>query len=299
MMRWPYIGGVVLGGLMVGVALVGGVVTNPADSLRAVQYARIDLAFGDPVLIDSPTGPIYTWRRGAGDGPTVLFIHGFADSASGWVDVAGAIAQDHAVALIDLPGHGRSGLPDETLSLPMLEAALEAWMADNSDEVILVGNSLGGWLSQRLADRHPERVKKVILLNSGGFPTTYDIDILLPVDREAMRTKNEWIFGTSPPPLPDFVVDGLLEMQGLPRYENLYVDLISNDYHTDRLLPTLPMPVSLIWGTPDRFFPVKGYLDRIQAARPDSALVTLDDCGHAPQYSCPADLTQALKAELP
>jgi pimeloyl-[acyl-carrier protein] methyl ester esterase len=95
-----------------------------------------------------------------GRGPDVVMVHGWAMHSGVWRDFAERLAERVRVTLIDLPGHGRSGVLDD-FSLDRVAEAL----ADAAPErAHWLGWSLGALFALRIAERHPGRVRSVILM---------------------------------------------------------------------------------------------------------------------------------------
>jgi len=91
--------------------------------------------------------------------PRLAFVHGWAQSAQTWHAQVAHFSSQRPLA-INLPGHGGAA-----------DVPLEGWDdalpgALPEEPVVLVGWSLGGMLSMRLAARHPERVQGLVLLSS-------------------------------------------------------------------------------------------------------------------------------------
>ena len=105
--------------------------------------------------------------------------------------------------------------------------------------------------------------------------------------------------GAHAPKLPGFMLDGLVALHQEPWLRPLFDHLMNQAPKLDERLQTFSGQLSVIWGTPDAFFPVNGYLDRVRATRPDVEPVLLEGCGHAPQYSCPDQLAAALTRSIP
>jgi pimeloyl-[acyl-carrier protein] methyl ester esterase len=99
-------------------------------------------------------------RRGAG-APLVL-LHGWGFHSSLWGGFADELARHAAVHLVDLPGHGRS----HELPLGTLDETAESVAALMPDGALLCGWSLGGLVAQRIANRHPSRVRALALLST-------------------------------------------------------------------------------------------------------------------------------------
>lgn len=116
---------------------------------------------------------INTFVHEAGTGEPVVLIHGAGPGASGlsnWSRNIAALAENHHVIVVDLPGFGQS----QKMAAP--EAFFEFYglhlgkMLDvmGIERAHLVGNSLGGGASMMLALRRPEKVGRMVLMGTGG-----------------------------------------------------------------------------------------------------------------------------------
>ncbi|MDT7682861.1 MAG: hypothetical protein QOG57_3171 [Pseudonocardiales bacterium] len=93
--------------------------------------------------------------RVAGNGPPLLLLHGFSDSADAWRPVLRVLAgRARAAVAVDLPSHGRAdSLDDSRPMLPQLTAFTEAAAVWCGPGTVLAGNSLGGLVGLLLAER--------------------------------------------------------------------------------------------------------------------------------------------------
>jgi len=270
------------------------VMIYPGDTLRTLQKWSIDAALGSPEFVETPVGSLAVWRGGPPSITTTVFVHGFGDAGAGWTQVATALAHDRSVVVLDLPGHGRSAPQTGPLSFELLLTGLDSLLESIEGPIVLVGNSLGGWLAATWSLEHPERIQRLVLVNNAGFRTPLAVGELLPDTREGMRRKNEAVLGANAPSLPGFLLDGLLEIHADPRLHALFEHLMTQAPHLDEGPIHYSGAVQLVWGTPDPFFPEEGYLPRVQAAFPQATTERLDGCAHAPQYSCPDQLAAVL-----
>ncbi|WP_300426148.1 alpha/beta hydrolase [uncultured Thalassolituus sp.] len=107
-----------------------------------------------------------------GQGPVVLMLHGEHSSLHIWDAWAKRLAGDFRVVRLDLPGHGLTG-PDpatETYDLEYMMGKVEAFMDKLSlDSVQMVGASYGGFITWNFAMENPERVERMVLVDSTGF----------------------------------------------------------------------------------------------------------------------------------
>jgi pimeloyl-ACP methyl ester carboxylesterase len=112
-----------------------------------------------------------------GDGAPVVMLHGYADSADTWRQSLDRLARRGRRALaVDLPGFGTADRLAPTPVLPQLDeftAAVIRYAAGSERErVVLVGNSLGGCVSLRAAERLPRRLAGVIGVAPAGLEMT-------------------------------------------------------------------------------------------------------------------------------
>ncbi|XP_065192070.1 1-acylglycerol-3-phosphate O-acyltransferase ABHD5-like isoform X2 [Sycon ciliatum] len=111
--------------------------------------------------------------------PPVLLLHGFAGGAGIWCKNVDAIAANRVVYAIDMVGFGRSSRPvfgeDPQSIEDVFVASVEAWRRTMSiASFILVGHSLGGYVSAAYALKHPSRVEHLVLADSWGMPERPD-----------------------------------------------------------------------------------------------------------------------------
>ena len=130
------------------------------------------------MLLDNPLLPDFDARitdvRGVrlrwfetGNGPKVALLHGLGGAATNWTLVAPTLAEHCHVLVPDLPGHGGS------TALPAPAERLDPYadrMAALLDEpAVVLGHSLGAVVALRMAIRHPELVRGLLLAGSAGI----------------------------------------------------------------------------------------------------------------------------------
>lgn len=108
-----------------------------------------------------------------GEGPAILLTHGFMCTSEIWAPQIDALSRRFRLIVWDLPGHGRSTVPDEPAQFSAEAAtadmaALLDWTG--TTQAIVGGHSLGGYLSLLFHLGHPERVRSLLLIDTGpGF----------------------------------------------------------------------------------------------------------------------------------
>jgi 2-succinyl-6-hydroxy-2,4-cyclohexadiene-1-carboxylate synthase len=125
--------------------------------------------------------------RARGHGVPLLLLHGFLGRGSSWGALASAFARRFRVVVVDLPGHGRSGIPADPG-----RASVER-MADDLATIIdregagpahVLGYSLGARVALRLAIAHPRIVRRLVLESPSA-------GIAIEADRRARRAADE------------------------------------------------------------------------------------------------------------
>ncbi|HTV90388.1 MAG TPA: alpha/beta fold hydrolase [Stellaceae bacterium] len=122
--------------------------------------------------IDRSGVPIYYETHGSG--PAILLSHGYGATCRMWDGQVAAFADRHRMILWDMRGHGQSGDPPDPalysheLTVGDMAAVLDA--CDERGPVIVGGLSLGGVMSLAFHRVHPERVRALVLCDTGpGF----------------------------------------------------------------------------------------------------------------------------------
>lgn len=102
-----------------------------------------------------------------GSGPTLLLLHGFLESSTMWERIATTFHKTRTVITLDFPGHGKSDTiaAEHTMELfaEITNALLEHLKIKNCT---IMGHSMGGYVAMAMVDLFPQKVEKLILLNS-------------------------------------------------------------------------------------------------------------------------------------
>lgn len=119
------------------------------------------------VEVDGYEIPYY---RG-GTGPTLVLVHGFGDSKISFLQTAQYLTDDYDVIMLDVPGFGRTELdPSRSYSIEAQAEMLHRFLQKLGVQTFFLGgNSMGGHISAAYTLKHPERVRKLLLLNAAGL----------------------------------------------------------------------------------------------------------------------------------
>lgn len=269
----------------------------------------------------SPTSPAPTAE--------VLYVHGLAGTAANWTSLAGLLAPLATGYAVDLPGCGRSDPPrNGDYSVAEQVRVLAATIREIAKgPVHLVGNSLGGFVSTKLAAAHPELFRSLTLI-SPAVPdlrltkdrgADYRLGVLLApgVGRlveprmsgipaaQRVRGMATLVFGDSSLVTEDDSRVAAAEYQwrtDLPWAQRAVLQQL-RELMLSYLAPThrsywgsaakVRVPTLVVWGTRDRLVDVR-LAQRTADAFPDGRLLVLGGVGHVAQMEDPASTARAI-----
>lgn len=251
--------------------------------------------------------------RVAGDGPIVVLLHGFCDSADTWRDVLNEFFQrGRAAVAVDLPGFGAADALLPGAVLPQLDDFVEAVITDH-EPVVLMGNSLGACAAVRAACRHRPGIGGVVAVDEPILADNMAIRI-------ARRAKEPWPLRILETQLPvpkqvvGWAVGKAIARVTYARHRDADPEVV------DRFVATMPdlkavammvrrareialetaggydtaalrCPLLVVHGARDRIIPVHASI-RLHRAVPGSRLAVLPTCGHCPQLDDPTRLAE-------
>lgn len=246
-----------------------------------------------------PNGRLAWFEGGEGD-TTVVLLHGAGDQAGTWARVVSPLIERYRVIVPDLPGHGDSEPQEGPIGVDMVLAGVEAVLDETTEgqPVVLVGNSLGGWIAFLTALDRPGQVDRIVALNGGPIRQDNPTVNLFPTTREEARKTMEGLMGSSSKAIPDMVLDDIVRRIPIGSAARVAATADSmGQFLLDDRLGEVSTPVDLIWGEADQLFPVD-YAERLLNGLPAARLTTLPDCGHIPHRECPILVVEALLGAL-
>lgn len=109
--------------------------------------------------------PIYYTTSGSG--PALVLLHGFLESSTIWKEIIPAWKEKYTIISMDLPGHGKSGTISEVHSMELMADVLYQLLEYlKISKSKIVGHSMGGYVALAFAERYPEALDTLVLLNS-------------------------------------------------------------------------------------------------------------------------------------
>ncbi len=253
--------------------------------------------------IDLPGGAVEI-RDSGGDGPLVVFVHGFFVDGRLWDEVWPAVAAaGYRCVMPNLPlGAHRLPLDEDADRSPTGQARRvgDLVSALGSDRAVIVGNDSGGAVCQILTAEQPELVDRLILTSTDAFnhfpPTALKVlpllarsttllrPVLWSLTRKPMLSKRiPYSFGqVSNRPIPDHLADKwfapAFEDAGVFRDVAGFAAGMKPSLTLDAAgkLKSFPRPALIAWSADDRFFPVSDG-EKLASTIPQGRFVLIED----------------------
>ena len=229
-----------------------------------------------------------------GSGPALLLTHGYSSTSAMWKEQIAPLSRHHKLVLWDMRGHGQSDYPEDPAAYS--EALTIADMAALLDEVdaanaIVGGLSLGGYMSLAFYRAHPERVRALLIIDTGpGFKKDDARDAW---NKRAHETGDR------------FEREGLAVLKSLSRdrSEASHRDalglaraargmLTQRDARVIEALPDIKVPSLIVVGADDT--PFLAAADYMAAKIPGASKVVIPAAGHAVNIDQPRAFIDAV-----
>ncbi|MCB0862340.1 MAG: alpha/beta fold hydrolase [Solirubrobacterales bacterium] len=241
-----------------------------------------------------------------GEGPPVLLVHGITSSSRTWKSVMPRLSENHTVIAPDLLGHGRSSKPQGDYSLGAYASGMrDLLVALDVPKATVVGHSLGGGIAMQFGYQFPDRVARLVLVDTGGIGREVNpalraaalpgAELVLPLlfsptlHDAGLKVRN-FLAGIGLHGSADVegVAEGfasLTEADARRAFVNTVRSVIDPSGQrvsaADRLYLTRDIPSLIVWGDRDRIIPVS-HADLAHELMPGSRLEIFPGAGHFP-----------------
>jgi pimeloyl-ACP methyl ester carboxylesterase len=233
-----------------------------------------------------------------GDGPPLILTHGYSSTSAMWREQIDPLSKHHKLILWDMRGHGRSDYPEdplaysEALTVADIAALLDAVGAKRA---IVGGLSLGGYMSLAFYRAHPERVRALLIIDTGpGFKKD---DAREAWNRRALdtgeRLEREGL---------NMLKSGSRERSTVQHRDARGLALAARGMLTQRdarvieLLPEIKVPSLIVVGADDT--PFLAASDYMAAKIPGARKVVIPQAGHAVNIDQPQAFIEAVEPFL-
>lgn len=244
-----------------------------------------------------------------GKGPVLILLHGVCASLHTWDGWAERLKGHYRIIRLDIPGFGITGpAPDTSLYQIDTAVALFEKIVDEMklDKFYLAGNSLGGYIAWNYTLKNPDKVEKLILIDSVGFTQ--------PLPGIIAFASNPLVRPFAKHTMPRFLINSAVtEVYGdkskvtkelKDRYFELamregnkgaYVDVFTEmrrlckDENLSRGIKDIKTPTLVMWGTKDIWTPFADF-EKWKRELPHAKFIQYDGAGHTPMEEIP-DIT--------
>ncbi len=258
-----------------------------------------------------------------GDGPPIVLLHGYADSADTWRLVLERLGREGRAALaVDLPGFGHADALDAGSMLAQYDkfaaAVIEYAAGERGRAVVLAGNSLGGCIALRAGQRADLPLEGLVPVAPAGLdmPRWFSViqrDVLVravltaraPLPERVVRRSVGEVYrrlafarpGEAPDELVSMFTSHHPSTGAVKRLRDLGARLLPELTLDSFDLEAIAVPLMLVWGDRDRMVSHEG-ARHVLAAVPHARYELLSGCGHCPQLETPERFTELLTGFL-
>lgn len=229
-----------------------------------------------------------------GEGIPIIVLHGLMGGLSNFDGVTDYFPkQGYKVVIPELPLYK---MPLLKTSLSTLAKYIKRFIDFKKyEEVILLGNSLGGHIALLTAKLYPETIKAMIITGSSGlYESAMGESYPRRGDYDFIKKKAEDVFydpAVATKEIVDEVFETVNDRSRLIRTLAISKNAIRHNMAKD--LPKMNIPTCIIWGKQDHVTPPDVAIE-FDKLLPDSDLYWIDKCGHAAMMEHPEEFNQIL-----
>ncbi|MDR2222356.1 MAG: alpha/beta hydrolase [Flavobacteriaceae bacterium] len=241
-----------------------------------------------------------------GEGPTIVLLHGFLESALMWKHITPYLAQKHQIIAIDLLGHGETKNLSEAHSMDDMADAVHATLVDTGvNEAIFIGHSMGGYVALSFAEHYTEMVKRMVLIASTTKADSEErkshrtraIELVKKNSKAFVTMATSNLFQDHIRPLITQEIEDYKEEALKVSTQGIIAALQGMKDRPDRevLLYTSTFPISAIMGTLDTIMPIE---ENIMQYKNADIKTTLIEAGHMLHIEKKDDLLKAILNDI-
>jgi pimeloyl-ACP methyl ester carboxylesterase len=220
----------------------------------------------------------------------VILLHGMGGDATNWAQTIKPLSAKYRVIVPDQIGFGLSDKPSLNYRISTFVDFLNQLYKElKIERASLVGNSLGGWIATTFAFTYPEKVERLVLVDSSGFKSLtdkMDYNVVDAGSREAARRLLSLLFYDDKRFVSDAAVERIYAKKIMTgdshTIQRLLASFSRGEDILDNRLSAVKQPTLIIWGRDDELIPLE-YGERLKKEIQGSELFVIDKCGHVPQ----------------
>ena len=233
-----------------------------------------------------------------GEGQPIIVLHGLMGGLSNFAAVTDFFsANGYKVIIPELPIYSKSLLKTNVKSFAKYLYDFIEFKELN--DVVLLGNSLGGHIGLYHTKMHPDKVKALVITGSSGlYESAMGGGYTKRSDYEVIKKKAQEVFydpAVATKEIVDEVYETVNDRNKLIKTLAIAKSAIRHNMAND--LPKMNTPTCIIWGKNDGVTP-PDVADEFNALLPNSDLFWIDKCGHAAMMEHPEEFNQILNSWL-
>ena len=234
-------------------------------------------------------GPYRIYYLVAGEGRPLVLVHGLGGSSENWLGmIPQFVAHGFRVYALDLLGYGRSDKPDVDYSMSMQsDLVLQFLDSQGLQQPDMAGWSMGGWVTGKFAVDHPQRVHRIILLDSAGLRYEGVKPSVLRPHTEQELSQMMAALTPHPQAIPSFVSRDILRVmkEGDWVVNRTLTSMYTGKDLLDDKLQNVKTPALIVWGKQDMVTPLI-IAEQMHKSMAQSTLYVVDGCGHLAPREC-------------
>ena len=229
-----------------------------------------------------------------GEGQVIILLHGLMGGLSNFKDVIDFFSsKNYKVIIPELPIYT---LPLKETSVTVFSDFLEDFVKFKKfNNPILLGNSLGGHIGLIFSNKNPNLVKSLVLTGSSGlYENSMGESYPKRENYDYIKRKTEEVFynpNVATKEIVDEVFETVNNRDKLVRTLSIAKSAIRHNMSSD--LPNIKTPTLLIWGENDLVTPPEVAVE-FKSLLPNSELIWIKKCGHAPMMEHPKEFNRIL-----
>lgn len=244
-----------------------------------------------------------------GKGVPVILLHGFGETNAVWKNQVKVLSKICNLIVLDLPGSGKSPLMElqsRKLTIVNLADAVYAIIKkENFDKCIMLGHSMGGYITLAFAEKYPGRLKAFGLVHSTAFADSKEkkqirlkgIDVIEKYGSYAfLKTTQPGLFSAGFKKKHPEIVNDLIEegrSSAKKSLQQYYYAMMNRPARTS-VLKDNKLPVLFVMGTEDNAAPLNDVLQQVHLPV-KTYIHILKNTGHMGMLEKPLQLNRILK----
>ncbi|MBI9043411.1 MAG: alpha/beta hydrolase [Anaerolineaceae bacterium] len=310
---------IIFAGLVLSILIIPFLIPIPDLENMSSIY---DLKEMNSLFVEVDGIDIHYKKAGSGQSKIIL-LHGFGASTYSWREVMESLADYGSVFAYDRPAFGLSERPmPEDYPSEWKDNGFDPYGKSSQDELlihfmdaleieeaVLIGNSMGGGTAVLTAQKYPERVKALVLVDASvygsgkqawymsfvGLPQIRRLGPLLvrSISEDGMDTLDKAWHDMSL--ITDEIKEGYRKPLRAENWDRALWELSTSQDEVSLVegLGDLSLPVLVVSGDDDRLIPMSSSIQLAEDI-PDAELVIFEKCGHVPQEECPQAFLEAV-----